>query len=284
VAALPALLSAISIYFAPESPRFCLIKNDMVQLRKIMADMYKANTGKHIPADFEILPIERRGIPEIRETTPTKWYSIFQQLFNDDLRRSTIVLIIIWFTLSFGYYGFTLWMPTYFNEIALPEGFNIYISVFVSNLSNIPGNILSVFSVDIIGRRATLGGSMIISAISVFFIFLITNGTSVIIMSCLFAGLSIPAWNALDILSAELFPTKLRATAMGFIMIVGRLGAIFGNLVFGEFITLSTAIPLITSAACLLIGGISCFFLPPSEHIDLNRVNLPSLPRYLYQE
>jgi len=160
-------------------------------------------------------------------------------------------------------------MPQYLSEISLPEGFNVYISVFVSNLANIPGNVLSVFSVDIIGRKQTLGASMILTGLSVFFIYIISNGTSVIIMSCLFAGLSIPAWNALDILSAELFPTKSRASAMGFIMVVGRLGAILANLVFGEFIDQSSAIPLGTSAAFLLIGGVTSFILPPSENIDL---------------
>jgi len=264
-ASLPALLSAVSIFFAPESPRYCLLHNKMPELRKTLSDMYIANTGRDMPMDLEVIPIKR----DLLDLEGKQWYTIFFDLFDDTLRRSTVCLLIIWFTLSFGYYGFTLWMPSFFSTIQLPEGFNVYISVFVSNLANIPGNVLSLFSVDIIGRKQTLGASMIISALSVFLIYMIKNGTSVIIMSCLFAGLSIPAWNALDILSAELFPTKSRATAMGFIMIVGRLGAILGNLVFGEFIELSEAIPLVTSAVCLFIGGITCFFLAPSEHIDL---------------
>jgi len=224
--------------------------------------------------DMVILPLNRYKVDNesivldmSSDTENKKWYSHIPILFQGTLRRSSICLIIIWFSLSFGYYGLTLWMPEFFSNSN--SVFNPYESVFISSLANIPGNIISIFSVDIVGRRMTLGMSMIISGISVFFIFLIDNGISVIIMSCVFSGLSIPAWNALDILSTELFPTNIRATAMGFIMIVGRLGAIFGNVIFGEFITLSSAIPLCTSAAFLILGGITGFFLPNSVGIDL---------------
>jgi len=151
----------------------------------------------------------------------------------------------------------------------LNTGFNAYVAVFVSSLANIPGNIISVFSVDIVGRKWTLAASMVLSGISVFFIFWINNAISVTVMSCVFAGLNVPAWNALDILSAELFPTNIRASAMGLIMVVGRIGAILGNLVFGEFIEYSVAIPLCTTAACLFIGGVATTILPDSGKTDL---------------
>jgi len=287
VAALPSFISSVTIYFAPESPRWCLTKNRMTEARKVLSQMYLWNKRTPMPSDMIILPIVKYRTPEIISSKneqdevivfdlteiekKEKWYSFVAPLFRENLRRSTIGLIIVWFTLSFGFYGLTLWMPEFFlrSNLLMPTGFNAYVAVFVSSLANIPGNIISVFSVDIVGRKWTLAASMVLSGISVFFIFWINNAISVTVMSCVFAGLNVPAWNALDILSAELFPTNIRASAMGLIMVVGRIGAILGNLVFGEFIEYSVAIPLCTTAACLFIGGVATTILPDSGKTDL---------------
>ena len=57
--------------------------------------------------------------------------------------------------------------------------------------------------------------SMILSGISVFFIWWV-NATEdiVVILGCLFNGLSIAGWNALNVLSAESYPTELRLPNM----------------------------------------------------------------------
>jgi MFS family permease len=48
-----------------------------------------------------------------------------------------------------------------------------------------------------------------------------------------FNALSVGGWNALDLLSAESFPTSSRATAMGAFGAVGRVGAFAGTSAMG---------------------------------------------------
>ena len=55
---------------------------------------------------------------------------------------------------------------------------------------------------------------MVISGISVFFIYLLDNKTQSLIMSCVFSAISVIGWNSLDVLQAELFPTNLRSVLM----------------------------------------------------------------------
>jgi hypothetical protein len=37
-------------------------------------------------------------------------------LFQEPIAATTNLLILVWAGLSFGYYGFTMWMPEYFNR------------------------------------------------------------------------------------------------------------------------------------------------------------------------
>lgn len=55
-----------------------------------------------------------------------------------------------------------------------------------------------------------LGGSMILSGISCFFLWFGTSESMMIFMLCLYNGLSISAWNSLDVVTTESFPTVRR--------------------------------------------------------------------------
>lgn len=54
------------------------------------------------------------------------------------------------------------------------------------------------------------GGSMLISAVCCFFLFFGNSESAMIGWQCLFCGASIAAWNALDVITVELYPTDKR--------------------------------------------------------------------------
>ena len=53
-----------------------------------------------------------------------------------------------------------------------------------------------------------------------------------------------------------------RSTAFGIQAVFGRIGAILGNLSFGQLKHVDPMIPILIVAAFLLIGGVSAIFLP----------------------
>lgn len=55
------------------------------------------------------------------------------------------------------------------------------------------------------------GGSMVLSGISCFFLWFGTSESMMIFMLCLYNGLSISAWNSLDVVTTESFPTVRRS-------------------------------------------------------------------------
>jgi len=75
------------------------------------------------------------------------------------------------------------------------------------------------------------------------------------------------SWNALNLSATEVHPTAVRATAVGFVAAIGRLGAALGTLLFGVMATSSATLPLFVSAASLMLSAAVAATLPETrEH------------------
>ena len=62
----------------------------------------------------------------------------------------------------------------------------------------------------------------------------------------------------------------LRSTAIGIQYVLGRLGAILGNIIFGLAVDASCLIPLFTIAGLMISSGILSLKLPESKNTDIN--------------
>lgn len=60
------------------------------------------------------------------------------------LKRSTIVLVIVWFSLSYSTYGVATWNNQLFADVGLS---NPYLCSFIYSISTLPGNVGSIFLV-----------------------------------------------------------------------------------------------------------------------------------------
>ncbi|KAG7255078.1 hypothetical protein CRUP_007639 [Coryphaenoides rupestris] len=115
----------------------------------------------------------------------------------------------------------------------------VYFVNFLGTLAVLPGNIVSALLMDKIGRLSMLGGSMVLSGISCFFLWFGTSESMMIFMLCLYNGLSISAWNSLDVVTAELYPTDRRWALC--------------------------AIPILLASAVLVTGGLVGLRLPDTR-------------------
>ena len=52
--------------------------------------------------------------------------------------------------------------------------------------------------------------SLMVSSVSVFFIYVVQTKAGSLVLSCIFSGVSVIGWNALDVVGTELYPTQLR--------------------------------------------------------------------------
>uniref|UniRef100_A0A8C2ELP7 Synaptic vesicle glycoprotein 2Ca n=1 Tax=Cyprinus carpio TaxID=7962 RepID=A0A8C2ELP7_CYPCA len=141
----------------------------------------------------------------------------------------------------------------------------VYLVNFLGTLAVLPGNIVSALLMDKIGRLSMLGFSMILSGISCFFLWFGTSESMMIGMLCLYNGLSISAWNSLDVVTVELYPTDRRGTGFGFCNALCKLAAVMGNLIFGSLVGITKAIPILLASSMLVGGGLVGLRLPDTR-------------------
>uniref|UniRef100_A0A668AYD5 Synaptic vesicle glycoprotein 2Ca n=1 Tax=Myripristis murdjan TaxID=586833 RepID=A0A668AYD5_9TELE len=141
----------------------------------------------------------------------------------------------------------------------------VYFINFLGTLAVLPGNIVSALLMDKIGRLSMLGGSMVLSGISCFFLWFGTSESMMIFMLCLYNGLSISAWNSLDVVTTESFPTDRRGTGFGFCNALCKLAAVLGNLIFGSLVGITKAIPILMASSVLVGGGLVGLRLPDTR-------------------
>ncbi|XP_060611611.1 synaptic vesicle glycoprotein 2B [Anolis sagrei] len=143
--------------------------------------------------------------------------------------------------------------------------FLIYLVSFLGSLSVLPGNIISALLMDKVGRIKMIGGSMLISAVCCFFLFFGNSESAMIGWQCLFCGTSIAAWNALDVITVELYPTHKRATAFGILNGICKIGAILGNSIFASFVGITKVVPILLASSALVGGGLLALRLPETR-------------------
>ncbi|XP_029431624.1 synaptic vesicle glycoprotein 2B [Rhinatrema bivittatum] len=143
--------------------------------------------------------------------------------------------------------------------------FLIYLVSFLGSLSVLPGNIVSALLMDKIGRIKMIAGSMLISAVCCFFLFFGNSESAMIGWQCLFCGANIAAWNALDVITVELYPTDKRATAFGILNGLCKFAAILGNSIFASFVGITKVIPILLASSALVGGGLIALRLPETR-------------------
>ncbi|KAG5280764.1 hypothetical protein AALO_G00063780 [Alosa alosa] len=400
VCALPCVCAVVALTFMPESPRFYLEVGKHDEAWMILKQIHDTNMRARgqpekvftvnrikIPKQLdEFVEMESESANAVSKAIfrmKTELYGIwvnFQKCFNYPVKDNTVKLAIVWFTLSFGYYGLSVWFPDvikhlqaddyaskvkihtnehiedftfnftlenqihsnglfvrdsfvnmkmrsvtfidstfrdcHFEDISsvgsffrnctfigtffyntdiddskLIGGTEVINSTFIHNktgcqmtfdddysaywvyfvnflgtLAVLPGNIVSALLMDKIGRLSMLGFSMVLSGISCFFLWFGTSESMMIGMLCLYNGLSISAWNSLDVVTVELYPTDRRCTGFGFCNALCKLAAVMGNLIFGSLVGITKAIPILLASSVLVGGGLVGLRLPDTRN------------------
>ncbi|XP_061898706.1 synaptic vesicle glycoprotein 2C [Entelurus aequoreus] len=297
----PSLTSALIFkLFMPESPKFLMEagrESDAIRVFRLMFQLNTRGKGASFPDVRLHVSVVQRAYKTETEgcragrliNAVKKGVMPLKQMFEGTLRSRSVVLLIIFYCISFGFYGLWMWFPELFarlegggspcanmsapsgqhNQSCYPVKTIVYEEGFFIAASNLPGNIFTILVMDSFGGKLLLSGSLVMSSLSVFFIYVVQTKVQSLVLSCLFSGVSVIAWNALDVLGTELYPTQLRSSALGVFTGVGRVAAITANVVFGRMVDSSCAVPILLVSVLLLVGGLAALFLPQSKQMAL---------------
>ncbi|WP_296102375.1 MFS transporter [uncultured Agrobacterium sp.] len=241
VTAFPALIGIGLRFLVPESPLYLLRTGRSEEAKVVVNSMLKTN-GRAILD-------ERTGIAQSEASKG-------QGLFSPALRQRSIMILAIWFLVSVSYYGVFTWMPA---RLA-GEGFGFvrgYGFLVLVALAQIPGYALAAYGVEKWGRKPTLIGFCLLSALGCLLFTLTTTGamiaTSLLLMSFALLG----TWGALYAYTPELYPTESRATGMGAAGAMARLGGLLAPSLLGYAIAQGFGFAVGIFAGLLVLAAIA---------------------------
>ncbi len=214
VAALPALYVAYLRAALPESPRYLAERGRSAEADAIVRRVERAGGGALLTLGAAVAPA-RSGRTSVTE------------LWKPAYARRTAMLWILWFGITFTYYGIFLYVPSLLaarglSEVRSNEFF------FLSTIAQIPGYFSAAWLVERWGRKPTLVAYLLGTAAAAFLFGNSGTGSDAFLYAALLSFFNLGAWGVVYTISPELYPTAVRGTGAGVAAAVGRIGGIIG--------------------------------------------------------
>ena len=229
-----AIIGAIGAIFVwvirlgiPESPRWLLNQGRIAEAEAVTAmieDRVRQDLGTELPppAPHDVDRMEKVGH--------------FSEIWEPPYRSRTIMMMVFQFFQTFGFYGFAAWVPTLIAEQTHINLGSSLLYAFIIAIANPFGPMIAITFADKFERKWQLVGAAI--GIAVFGMLFAMQST--IPMLIVFGVLITLANNILSYsfhaYQSELFPTRVRARAVGFTYSFSRISTVFAAFIIGAFL------------------------------------------------
>jgi len=187
----------------------------------------------------------RRAVPEPEEWQAAKQSASgnqprFRDLFSPEVRRTTILVILVCATALSAHWAFMFWFPQQLRNLPETAGWtDAQKSALASTglalvmMAAIIGNFAAGYLTKLIGYRMALALMLLAYLASMCFTYGTAHDRTAMYWWLLTPGLSQGMFALFAMYLPPLFPTLLRTTGAGFCYNIGRVAAAFGTVFFG---------------------------------------------------
>jgi MFS family permease len=205
----------------------------------------------------------RRDVPEstiwLDRRTQPGGPGLLAVLWRPDLRRNGALATAMNAFAMFGYWGLFTWIPSYLSLPVSEGGRGLDLMktttwLVAMGVGKWLGYALFGFAADTFGRRRSYVVYLLTAAALVPIYGMATRPTTLLLLGPLVAFFGTGFFSGFSALAAELFPTEVRATAMGLSYNIGR-----GLSAFAPFIVGALAVRYSLGSAFFLLAG--AFFI-----------------------
>ncbi len=247
----------------PESPRWLVKHGRYAEANRVVAAIEAAVTAEKGP-----LP------PPVPEPSEAEGLGSLAEAFRPPYLSRTITLSVFNLAQTIGFYGFAAWVPT----LLIHRGIHVTASLeyaFIIALANPFGPLLGTLFSDRIERKWQI----------------VLAAFGMLVFMSIFAMISVPGWLIVvgvlwtlcaNVMSysfhnyqAELFPTRFRARAIGFVYSWSRVSAAFAGLAIGYLLATGgvPAVAVFVGIAMLVVMGSIGIFGPNTRGLALEEIN-----------
>ncbi|XP_040567850.1 organic cation transporter-like protein [Lepeophtheirus salmonis] len=259
------LIALSTAFFIPESVRWDSVNGNSERAKKNLFKFAKEN-GKTL-TEFEekkIKDILHKIYVEAKSSTNKGKHS-FMDLFRNKELRISLVLIANWITVCFGAYTLSLNITNLYG--------NIFLNFVITGVVELPASIVIYIILKKFSRRFNLFLYQLITSTCCVSLAIIPKTWSLTILVVFLIGLLsagggfVMVW----LLPMELYPTNLRAQALGTCSTIARffsIGAGFLSILSYYW----KPLPLLIIGVPGFFAGLSAYLLPETAGMNLNEL------------
>ncbi|XP_036975942.1 solute carrier family 22 member 5-like isoform X1 [Acanthopagrus latus] len=248
---LPGVLYIPLWWFVPESPRWLVSQGRVEEAEAIVRSAAKKNNTKAPKDIFQNFVANKENTRSKEE----EGYNVLDLFRTSSIRNTTLILLVVWFTLLTGYYGLSL------NSTKLSG--NPYISAFISAAVEVPAYISAWLALAYFPRRYAASSAVLLGAVSLFAIQLVPQNLPELSIALEMLGKFgfTTSSSLIFAYTTEIYPTVIRSTATGTCATISRVGSCIAPFVFhlGVFFKY---LPYILLGSLAVVSAIATLFLP----------------------
>jgi putative MFS transporter len=248
----------------PESPRW-------------LAGMNRGNEADAIVREIEVKVAAEQGgtLPPLQPSAPELGGpATLADIFAARYRSRTVMLSIFNAAQVIGFYGFNSWIPT----LLIARGINVTHGLeyaFIIAISQPAGPLLGSFFADKIERKDQIIGGLAGMALMMASFAFATSAAALILIGIAFTLCANVMSYAYHGYQAELFPTRIRSRAVGFVYSWSRMAAAFSGLIIGSLLVTGGVPAVAAFIGGAMIVGIAMIgiFGPSTNGLALEQLN-----------
>ncbi|XP_023387668.1 organic cation/carnitine transporter 2 isoform X2 [Pteropus medius] len=247
----PGVLCVVLWWFIPESPRWLISQGRFEEAEAIIHRAAKINRIVAPSNIFE--PSELQDLSSKKQQP----HSILDLIRTRNIRTVTIMSIILWMTISVGYFGLSLDTPNLHGDI--------YVNCLLSAVVEVPAYTLAWLLLRYLPRRYSMATALFLGGGVLLFVQLVPSDLYYLATALVMVGKFgvTAAFSMVYVYTAELYPTVVRNMGVGVSSTASRLGSILSP----YFIYLGAYdrfLPYILMGSLTILTAILTLFLPES--------------------
>jgi MFS family permease len=191
--------------------------------------------------------------------------------FRPPLLRLTIALTLMNTCTLFAWWGFYLWLPSYLTQPAAQGGVGLQLVsssafILVMQAGMWFGYVTFGFVSDRIGRKRTYVTYLLAAAALLFVYVSIRNPTALLLLGPFVAFFATGYFSGFGAVTAEIYPTTIRASAQGFTYNLGRVASAAAPWAVGTLAqSQGYGLALTMSSAAFLLAALVWVWIPETK-------------------